>query len=71
MLGQRQEMQGFERLGEFSRALQASREASAAAYDPFTPFVDDLRFAEGMLFGVALVLPFWMWLGYIIDRLAH
>ncbi len=62
-------MQGFERLGEFSRALQASREA--AAYHPFTPYVDDLRFAEGMLFAVALVLPFWMWLGYVIDRLAR
>ncbi len=62
-------MQGFERLGEFSRALQASREA--AAYDPFTPYVDDLRFAEGMLFSLALVLPFWLLLGYLIDRLTH
>lgn len=57
-------MQGFERLGEFSRALQASREA--AACDPFTPYVDDLQFAEGMLFSVALMLPFWMFLGYAI-----
>ena len=63
-------MQGFERLGEFSRALQASREASAAG-SPFTPYVDDLRFAEGVLFGVALMLPFWMLLGYAVDRLAH
>jgi hypothetical protein len=70
-MGRYQEMQGFERLGEFRRALRASREASAAGYDPFTPYVDDLRFAEGMLFGVALVLPFWMWLGYVIDHLAH
>jgi hypothetical protein len=63
-------MQGFERLGEFSRALQASREASAAG-SPFTPYVDDLRFAEGMLFGIALVMPFWLWLGYVIGRLAR
>ena len=62
-------MQGFERLGEFSRALQASREA--VAYDPFTPYADDLRFAEGVLFSLALVLPFWMWLGYVVDKLAH
>ena len=62
-------MQGFQRLGEFSRALQASR--AAAAYDPFTPHVDDLRLAEGMLFSLALVMPFWMWLGYALDRLAH
>ena len=62
-------MQGFERLGEFSRALHASR--AAAAYHPFTPGVDDLRFAQGMLFSLALVLPFWMWLGYILDRLTH
>lgn len=62
-------MQGFERLGEFSRAVQASREA--AAYDPFTAYADDLRFAEGMLFSLALVLPFWMWFGYIVDKLAH
>ncbi len=62
-------MQGFERLGEFSRALQASREA--AACDPFTPCVDDLKFAEGMLFSVALMLPFWMFLGYAIDLLTR
>jgi hypothetical protein len=62
-------MQGFERLGEFSRALQASRDSIAC--NPFTPCVDDLRFAEGMLFSLALVLPFWMWLGYVIDRIAH
>ena len=58
-------MQGFERLGEFSRALQASREA--AACDPFTPYVDDLKFAEGVLFSIALMLPFWMFLGYAVD----
>ncbi len=63
-------MQGFERLGEFSRARQASREAHAAGY-PFTPYVDDLRFAEGVLFALALVLPFWMLLGYAIDLLTH
>jgi hypothetical protein len=62
-------MQGFERLGEFSQALQASREA--AACDPFTPYVDDLRFAEGMIFSLALVLPFWMFLGYAIDMLTR
>ena len=62
-------MQGFERLGEFSRSLQASRQVTAC--DPFTPFADDLRFAEGMLFSLALVLPFWMWLGYVIDKLAR
>lgn len=62
-------MQGFERLGEFSRAVQASREA--AAYDPFIAYADDLHFAQGMLFSLALVLPFWMWLGYVINRLAR
>ena len=61
-------MQGFNRLGEFSRAMQASRDT--VAYQPFTPSADDLRFAEGLLFSVALVLPFWMWLGYFVDRLA-
>jgi len=62
-------MQGFERLREFSRAVEASREA--AAYSPFTPYVDDLRFAEGVLFSLALVLPFWMMMGYIIKLLAR
>jgi hypothetical protein len=62
-------MQGFERLGEFNRALHASREA--AACDPFIPYADDLRFAEGMLFSLALMLPFWMWLGYAIGSIAH
>jgi len=62
-------MQGLERLGEFSHAVRASR---AAAYsNPFTPYVDDLRFAEGMLFSLALVLPFWLMLGYAINLLRH
>lgn len=64
-------MQGFEKLGEFRRALHASREAADAGCSPFTPHVDDLRFAQGMLFSVALMLPFWMLLGYAIDLLAH
>jgi hypothetical protein len=62
-------MQGFERLGEFSRVVRASREAACAT--PFTPYIDDLRFAEGMLFSLALVLPFWMLLGYAVGLLAH
>jgi hypothetical protein len=53
-------MQGFERIGDFSRAVRASRAASAACWDPFNPYVDDLQFAEGMLFGLMLVLPFWL-----------
>ena len=62
-------MQGFERLGEFSRALRASRAETCVS--PFTPYVDDLRFAEGMLFSLALVLPFWMMLGYAVKLLTR
>ena len=62
-------MQGFERLGEFSQALRASRAEACAS--PFTPYVDDLQFAEGLLFSFALVLPFWMLLGYAVNLLAR
>ena len=64
-------MQGFERLVEFSRAVRASREASAECWSPFTPYADDLQLAEGILFGLALVLPFWMLLGYTVALLAR
>ena len=64
-------MQGFERLGEFSRAVQASRAASAACGSPFVPHTDDLRFAEGMLFGVVLMLPFWLSLVWVIELLTR
>jgi hypothetical protein len=60
-------MHGFERFGEFSRALQASKEAIAA--DPFIPYADDLRFAEGVLFSLALVLPFWILFGCALSLL--
>jgi len=62
-------MQGFEKLPNFSRALQASRLARAANANPFAAYTDDLHFAEGMLVAMALVLPFWMLVGYAISVL--
>ena len=62
-------MQGFGRFGQFRHALRASREATCDS--PFTPYVDDLRFAEGLLFSVALVLPFWLSLALAIELLTH
>ena len=64
-------MQGFERLAEFSRALRASRQASAAGSNPYVPYADDLRFAEGVLFSLVLMLPFWVLLAYGIKQLVH
>ncbi len=58
-------MQGFERLGEFSRAVHASRAESAACWDPFIPY-PDLQVAEGMLLGLMLTLPFWLAVGCAI-----
>ncbi len=64
-------MQGFEKLPTFRRALRASRVARAAHWNPFALYTDDLRFAEGMLFGVALMLPFWLLVGYAVSLLAR
>jgi hypothetical protein len=64
-------MQGFNRYGQFSRAIQASRMAAAEQWNPFAPQVQDLQFAEGLLFAIALVLPFWITLGYAIRLLAR
>jgi hypothetical protein len=64
-------MQGFERLAEFSRAVRASRSASAANCSPFTLYTDDLQFAEGMMFGVALVLPFWILVACAVGLILH
>lgn len=64
-------MQGFERFAEFSRALKASRAASATGSNPYVPYTDDLRFAEGVLFSLFLMLPFWLLMAYGIERLVH
>ena len=64
-------MQGFERLRQFNRALQASEAAMPARWDPFAPDTQDLQLAEGLLFGFVLVLPFWIMVGYAISRVAH
>lgn len=64
-------MQGLEKLRSFSRALRASQLARATHYDPFALYHDDLRFAEGMLFSVALALPFWALVAYAIAVFAH
>jgi len=52
-------MQGFERLGEFSRAVQASQAAGSAYWEHFSSY-PDLQVAEGMLLGIMLMLPFWL-----------
>lgn len=65
-----QVMQGFEKLPNFSRALRASEVARAANWNPFVSPYDDLHFVEGMLFSMALVLPFWALVGYAIATLA-
>lgn len=64
-------MQGFERFGEFNRAIGASRATAAAQWNPFLPQVQDFDFAEGLLLAIALVLPFWVSLGYAIRLLAR
>jgi hypothetical protein len=45
--------------------------AAAAQWNPFAPQVQDLQFAEGLLFALALVLPFWISLGYAISLVAR
>lgn len=64
-------MHGFDRYGQFSRAMQSSRVSAAAQWNPFAPQVQDLQFAEGLLFAIALVLPFWISLGYAVSLLAR
>jgi hypothetical protein len=64
-------MQGFDKLGEFNRAVQASRATAAAQWNPFHPQVQDLDFAEGLLFAGVLVLPFWISLGFAISLLVR
>jgi hypothetical protein len=64
-------MHGFERLRQFNRALQASEAAQAAHWGPFDPATQDLQLAEGLIFGMALVLPFWILVGYAISQLAR
>jgi hypothetical protein len=64
-------MQGLEKLPRFSRALRASHLARAAQRDPFAIYTDDLQFAEGMLFALVLVSPFWILVGYAISLLAR
>lgn len=64
-------MQGFDKLPRFSRALRASHVARAAEWNPFAIYNDDLQFAEGMLFAVALVSPFWILVGYAISLAAR
>lgn len=63
-------MQGFDKLPRFSRALRASHVARAAG-NPFAIYTDGLQFAEGMLFAVALVSPFWILVGYAISLAAR
>jgi len=64
-------MQGFERLREFNRAVRASRLEAAAQWNPYLPQVQDFNFAEGLLFGVALALPFWISLAFAIELLTR
>jgi hypothetical protein len=64
-------MQGFEKLPSFSRALRASQLARATHWDPFAIYDDPFRFAEGMLFSIALSLPFWALIAYAITVLTH
>jgi hypothetical protein len=64
-------MQGFEKLPTFRRALRASQLARAAQWDPFAAYDDGLHFAEGMFFGIVLMLPFWALVAYAISVLTH
>ena len=64
-------MQGFERLREFNRAFQASHPLRTASLGSYELLQHELEFAEGMLCGVMLVLPFWLALACAIELLAH
>lgn len=64
-------MQGFDRLGEFSRTVKASRQAGAATWNLYYSPTEELHFAEGLLLALVLVLPFWSALAYGISRVAH
>lgn len=64
-------MQGFERIGEFNRAFHASHPVGVANLASYELIRHDLEFAEGMLFGVTLMLPFWTLFGCVLGLILH
>jgi hypothetical protein len=52
-------MLGFDKIGEFERAFNTSHPDGLAHLASYELIRHDLEFAEGMLFGVTLMLPFW------------
>ena len=60
-------MQGFERLREFNRAFQASQPIRSANLGSYELMYQQLEFAQGVLWGIVLVLPFWLALACAIE----
>jgi hypothetical protein len=44
--------------------------AGEGTWSLYYPSTGELQFAEGMLWGVALVIPFWIAVGYCVSLIA-
>ena len=64
-------MLGFERFGEFRQAVRASRAAAAADLGSYSLIQYEIETAEGMFFGLLLMLPFWISMAYAIELLTR